>query len=140
MRKKLYRLIPILATVIQFVLSAVIVFVHESICPPKQPGPTFPIVFHLIFFGTIGLIEITIGYFVQNLYEIRKSYKVLLIYGIIYCTLNICWGLLISDSRYRNDVMYSIIIFMVPTILYLVPYIYGTIKFTEQIKTDSKNQ
>ena len=131
MKKKLYRLTPILATIIQFVLCAVILLAVERIFPPKYPEARTPTMLNILFFGTFGLIETIIGYLVLGLCnKSRNRNKVLLIYGILYLVFSICMGLLIGDNSLgKNDTLISICIFMVPAILYLIPYIYGTIRF-----------
>ena len=49
--------------------------------------------------------------------------------------MSICMGLLIGDNSLgENDTLISISIFMVPAILYLIPYMYGTIRFYEPNK------
>ena len=134
MNKKLYWLTPLIATVIQLVLSAIILFVYEMIFPPKQPDIKAPVLFSLFVFLGHGAIETAIGYFVSWLYTVKNRNRnmVLLIYAIIYCAISIGMGVLISDSRFENDVLHWILFFMIPTILYLIPYIYGTVRFYKQ--------
>ena len=131
MEKKLLRLTPILATIIQFVLCALILFAVERIFPPKNPEARTPTMLNILFFGTFGLIETIIGYLVLGICnKSRNRNMVLLIYGILYLVFSICMGLLIGDNSLgKNDTLISICIFMVPAILYLIPYIYGTIRF-----------
>ena len=131
MKKKLNSLTPVLATIIQFVLCAVILFAVEMIFPPKYPDARTPTMLNILFFGTFGLIETIIGYLVLYLCnKSRNRNMVLLIYGSLYLFFSVCMGLFISDnSRGKNDTLISICIFMVPAILYLIPYIYGTIRF-----------
>ena len=125
---------PPLAAIIQLALSAMILFVYEMIFPPKQPDPKAPVFLSLFIFLGHGAIETAIGYFVSWLYTVKNRNRnmVLVIYGILYCAISISWAFLLSDSRYKNDLIHCIILFMIPTILYLVPYIYGTIRFYKQ--------
>lgn len=141
MNKKMYWLTPLIATVIQLVLSAIILFIYEMIFPPKQPDPKAPVLFSMFVFFGFGAIETAIGYFVSWLYTIqnRNRNMVLLIYAIIYCAISIGMGVLISDSRFENDVLHWILFFMIPATLYLIPYIYGTIRFYNQ-ETANKKQ
>ena len=134
MKKKLFWLTPPLAAIIQLALSAMILFVYEMIFPPKQPDPKAPVLLSLFIFLGHGAIETAIGYFVSWLYTVKNRNRnmVLVIYGIIYCAISISWAFLLSDSRHKNDLIHCIILFMIPTILYLVPYIYGTIRFYKQ--------
>ena len=136
----MYWLTPLIATVIQLVLSAIILFIYEMIFPPKQPDPKAPVLFSMIVFFGFGAIETAIGYFVSWLYTIqnRNRNMVLLIYAIIYCAISIGMVVLISDSRFENDVLHWILFFMIPATLYLIPYIYGTIRFYNQETTNKK--
>lgn len=137
----MYWLTPLIATVIQLVLSAIILFIYEMIFPPKQPDPKAPVLFSMFVFFGFGAIETAIGYFVSWLYTIqnRNRNMVLLIYAIIYCAISIGMAILISDSRFENDVLHWILFFMIPATLYLIPYIYGTIRFYNQ-ETANKKQ
>ena len=141
MNKKLYWLTPLIATVIQLVLSAIILFIYEMIFPPKQPDLKAPVLFSMFVFFGFGAIETAIGYFVSWLYTIqnRNRNMVLLIYAIIYCAISIGMAILISDSRFENDVLHWILFFMIPAILYLIPYIYGTVRFYNN-ETANKEQ
>ena len=140
MNKKMYWLTPLIATVIQLVLSAIILFIYEMIFPPKQPDPKAPVLFSMFVFFGFGAIETAIGYFVSWLYTIqnRNRNMVLLIYAIIYCAVSIGMGILISDRKLENDVLHWILFFMIPAILYLIPYIYGTIRFYNKETTNQE--
>lgn len=133
MKKKLFWLTPPLAAIIQLVLSAIVLFVYEKLYPPKQPDLRAEVVFVLFIYLGHGAIETAIGYFVSWLYTVKNRNRnmVLVIYGIIYCAISISWAFLLSDSKHKNDLIHCIILFIIPTILYLVPYIYGTIRFYE---------
>ena len=141
MNKKMFWFTPLIATVIQLVLSTIIYIVYEKLYPPEQPDPRADVVFGLFFILVHGGIETAIGYFVSWLYTIqnRNRNMVLLIYAIIYCAISIGMGVLISDSRFENDVLHWILFFMIPATLYLIPYIYGTIRFYNQ-ETANKKQ
>ena len=132
-------LTPLFATIIQLVLSAIILFVYEKMYSPKQPDPRAEAVFVIFICVVHGAIETAICYFVSWLYTIKNRNRnmVLVIYGIIYCAISISWAFLLSESRYKNDLIHCIILFMIPTILYLVPYIYGTSRFKKQINISS---
>ena len=140
MNKKMYWLTPLIATVIQLVLSAIILFIYEMIFPPKQPDLKAPVLFSMFVFFGFGAIETAIGYFVSWLYTIqnRNRNMVLLIYAIIYCAVSIGMGILISDRKLENDVLHWILFFMIPAILYLIPYIYGTIRFYNKETTNQE--
>ena len=134
----MYWLTPLIATVIQLVLSAIILFIYEMIFPPKQPDPKAPVLFSMFVFFGFGAIETAIGYFVSWIYTVKNRNRnmVLLIYAIIYCAVSIGMGILISDRKLENDVLHWILFFMIPAILYLIPYIYGTIRFYNKETTN----
>ena len=136
----MYWLTPLIATVIQLVLSAIILFIYEMIFPPKQPDLKAPVLFSMFVIFGFGAIEIAIGYFVSWLYSIqnRNRNMVLLIYAIIYCAISIGMAILISDRKLENDVLHWILFFMIPAILYLIPYIYGTIRFYNKETTNQE--
>lgn len=131
----MFWLTPIAASIIQLVLSAIILFVVETINPPQQPEIRIPGTWIILVF--CGLTEALIGYLVSLTYirTIKHRNMILLIYGILYLVFSICMGLLIGDNSLgENDTLISISIFMVPAILYLIPYMYGTIRFYEPDK------
>jgi hypothetical protein len=135
MKRKMFWLTPIAASIIQLVLSAIILFVVETIYPPKQPEIRIPGTWIILVF--CGLTEALIGYLVSLTYIRTNKHRnmVLLIYGILYLVFSICMGLLIGDNSLgKNDTLISISIFMVPAIMYLIPYMYGTIRFYEPDK------
>ena len=135
MKRKMFWLTPLAASVIQLVLSAIILFVVETIYPPKQPEISIPGTWIILVF--CGLTEALIGYLVSLAYIRTNKHRnmVLLIYGILYLVFSICMGIFLGDNSLgKNDTIISICIFMVPTILYLIPYIYGTIRFYEPNK------
>ena len=134
MNNNKFWLTPLIATVIQLVLSTIVLFVYEKMYPPKQPDPRAETVFVIFICVGHGAIETAIGYFVSWLYTVKNRNRnmVLLIYAIIYCAISIGMGVLISDSRFENDVWHWILFFMIPATLYLIPYIYGTIRFYNQ--------
>ena len=131
MNKKMFWLTPLIASIIQLVLSAIVYFVYEMLFPPKQPDPRAEVIFVLFVFFGHGAIETAIGYLVSWIYTVKNKNRnmVLLIYAIIYCAISIGMGILISDSQFENDVLHWILFFMIPAILYLIPYIYETIRF-----------
>ena len=131
--KKLFWLTPLLAPVIQLVLTALINYIYELLFPPKDPV-ALGLVFTLFIMFFVLLIEATIGYLVSWCYtKISKNRNIVLIlYAILFCAFSISMGLLISDNRFKNDALISVIVFIVPTILYLIPYIYGTIKYYKE--------
>lgn len=131
--KKLFWLTPLLAPVIQLVLTALINYIYELLFPPKDPV-ALGLVFTLFIMFFVLLIEATIGYLVSWCYtKISKNRNIILIlYAILFCAFSISMGLLISDNRFKNDALISVIVFIVPTILYLIPYIYGTIKYYKE--------
>ena len=133
MNRKLFWLTPLLAPVIQLVLTAIINSVYELLFPPKDPV-ALGLVFTLFIMVFVLLIEATIGYIVSWCYTKKSKNKniVLILYAILFCAFSISMGLLLSDSRFKNDALISVIVFMVPTLLYLLPYIYGTIKFYKE--------
>ena len=134
MNKKMFWLTPLIASIIQLVLSAIVYFVYEMLFPPKQPDPRAEVIFVLFVFFGHGAIETAIGYLVSWCYtKISKNRNIILIlYAILFCAFSISMGLLISDNRFKNDALISVIVMIVPTILYLIPYIYGTIKFHKE--------
>ena len=131
--KKLFWLTPLLAPVIQLVLTALINYIYELLFPPKDPV-ALGLVFTLFIMFFVLLIEATIGYLVSWCYtKISKNRNIILIlYAILFCAFSISMGLLISDNRFKNDALISVIVMIVPTILYLIPYIYGTIKYYKE--------
>ena len=131
--KKLFWLTPLLAPVIQLVLTALINYIYELLFPPKDPV-ALGLVFTLFIMFFVLLIEATIGYIVSWCYtKISKNRNIVLIlYAILFCAFSISMGLLISDNRFKNDALISVIVMIVPTILYLIPYIYGTIKYYKE--------
>lgn len=133
MNRKLFWLTPLLAPVLQLVLTAIINHIYELLFPPKDPV-ALGVFFNLFIMFFVLLIEATIGYIVSWRYSKKSKNRniVLILYAILFCAFSISMGLLLSDSRFKNDALISVIVFMVPTILYLVPYIYGTIKFYKE--------
>ena len=133
MKRKLFWLTPLLAPVIQLLLTALINYIYELLFPPKAPV-ALGLVFTLFIIFFVLIIEATIGYLVSWCYtKISKNRNIILIlYAILFCAFSISMGLLISDNRFKNDALISVIVMIVPTILYLIPYIYGTIKFHKE--------
>lgn len=140
MKKKFFWLTPPLAAIIQLVLSAIILFLYEMLFPPIQPNPKASVFIVLFVFLGHGAIETAIGYFVSWIYTVKNRNRniVLLIYAIIYCAVSIGMGILISDRKLENDVLHWILFFMIPAILYLIPYIYGTIRFYNKETTNQE--
>lgn len=126
MKKKYYWLTPLLAPVIQLLLTAAIYYVEMKLFPVERPYVHGPSIWDIIIL--YGLLEAVIGYMVSWIYTLKRNNKiiVLLIYGILYCVFSISMGILLSAGD--NKIIW-IIIFLIPTILYLAPYIYGTLKF-----------
>ena len=133
MKRKLFWLTPLLAPVIQLLLTALINYIYELLFPPKAPV-ALGLVFTLFIIFFVLIIEATIGYLVSWCYtKISKNRNIILIlYAILFCAFSISMGLLISDNRFKNDALISVIVMIVPTILYLIPYIYGTIKYYKE--------
>lgn len=124
MNKKIFGLTPLLAVVIQLLLITIINCIEKLfVTQPEAHGPC--ILNYILLFG---LTESIIGYFVAWVYNITKKrrYWGLLVYSILYCTLGIILG---ASLGYMNDRFIWIVICLVPVTLYLLPYIWGTVKF-----------
>lgn len=128
--KLLFWLTPLLAVVTQLLLTAVVNYIYEMLFPVTQPDVHGPSIFDLIFL--FALTEVIIGYFVSWIYKVVKKGKqiVLLIYSILYCAIGFSLGVFLGsyNNNMKEQITWAFILF-VPTILYLVPYIYGTVRF-----------
>lgn len=136
MNKSYYWLTPLLAPVIQLLLIVAIYYVEIKLFPVERPYVHGPSILDLIIL--YGLAEAVIGYMVSWIYTLKRNNKniLLLIYGILYIVFSISMGILLSAGD--NKIIW-IIIFLIPTILYLVPYIYGTIKFYSKSTSVQRN-
>lgn len=128
--KLLFGLTPLLAVVTQLLLTAVVNYIYEMLFPVTQPEVHGPSIFDLILL--FALTEVIIGYFVSWIYKVVKKGKqiVLLIYSILYCAIGFSLGVFLGsyNNNMKEQITWAFILF-VPTILYLVPYIYGTVRF-----------
>lgn len=134
MCKLKFWLTPLLAPVIQILLTTVLYYIEIILFPVKQPNVHGPNILDLILL--FGLTEVIIGYFVSWIYNVVKNrrYLVLLVYGIIYCAIVVSLDVFLGsyNSNMKEHIIWAFILF-VPTILYLVPYIYGTVRFHRAI-------